>query len=137
VRVRETVEVARPPNDVRELLVDPQRRPDGQAWSDIVRDGDGYRGTLHASAGAIALDFDCRFQVTEEQQGERVRLRGTGLSPRLAFTVDGHVGVRESGGGGSTVDIDVEVLPAGTLAGLGQRRLAEQARRLITAFVEE
>lgn len=134
MRVRETVEVARPPGDVYELLAEPERRPAGGAWRDITREGDAYRGTLHASAGAVALDFECHFEVAEEQQGERVRLRGRGLSPRLAFTVDGRISVRESDGG-SAVDLDVDVLPAGTLAGLGQRRLGEQARRLVRAFV--
>jgi hypothetical protein len=31
--------------------------------------------------------------------------------------------------------VDVEVLPAGSLAGLGQRRVREEARRLIADFV--
>jgi carbon monoxide dehydrogenase subunit G len=132
--MRETVEVARPPGDVYELLVRPDRRPMGGAWRDVARHGDAYRGTLHASAGAIEVDFDCSLDVVEEQQGESVRVRGTGLSPRLAFTVDGRMTVRRSDGG-SAVDVDVEVLPAGSLAGLGQRRLREQARKLIAAFL--
>ena len=134
MRVRETVQVARPATEVYAVLAEPERRPTGSAWRDVTRDGDTYRGTLHASAGAIELDFDCVLQVSEERQGESVRLRGTGVSPRLAFTVDGRLAVRESDGG-SAVDVDVEVLPAGTLAGLGQRRLGEQARRLIADFV--
>ena len=134
MRVRETVEVARLAGDVYALLSEPERRPAGNAWRDVTREGDAYRGTLHASAGAIELDFDCRLEVIEEREGESVRLRGTGLSPRLAFTVDGRLAVRESDSG-SVVDIDVEVLPAGPLAGLGQRRLGEQARRLIADFV--
>ena len=134
MRVRETIEVARRPHDVLELLADPERRPAGRAWRDVTRDGDAYRGTLHASAGPIEIDFDCRLQVTREADGESVRLRGMGVSPRLGFMVDGRLAVREAGGG-SAVDVDVDVLPAGSLAGLGQRRLGEQARRLVAEFV--
>jgi carbon monoxide dehydrogenase subunit G len=133
MRLRETHEVARPPGDVYGLLVEPERRPAGGAWRGVTREGDGYRGTLHASMGAIELDFDCRLQLLE-QDGESVRFRGSGVSPRLAFTMDGRLTVRQSDGG-SAVDVDVEVLPAGALAGLGQRRLREQARRLIAGFV--
>jgi carbon monoxide dehydrogenase subunit G len=134
MRVRETVKVARPPGDVYELLIRPDRRPAGGAWRDVVRKGDAYRGTLRASAGAIEVDFDCRLDLVEEQQGESVRFRGTGVSPRIAFTVDGRMTVRQSDSG-SAVDVDLEVLPAGSLAGLGQRRLREQARKLIAAFL--
>jgi carbon monoxide dehydrogenase subunit G len=134
MRVRETVELARPPGDVLELLAEPERRPAGRAWRDLTREDDGYRGTLHASAGAIEVDFDCRLQVTREAEGQSVWLRGIGVSPRLGFTVDGRLAVRERDGG-SAVDVDIDVRPAGTLAGLGQRRLGEQARRLIADFV--
>jgi carbon monoxide dehydrogenase subunit G len=134
MRVRETVAVSRPPGDVYELLIRPDRRPAGGAWRDVARKGDAYQGTLRASAGAIEVDFDCRLDVVEEQQGESVRFRGTGVSPRIAFTVDGRMTVRQSDSG-SAVDVDLEVLPAGSLAGLGQRRLREQARKLIAAFL--
>ena len=134
MRVRETVEVARPPRDVFDLLSEPERRPAGRAWRQLTREGDGYRGTLRASAGPIEVDFDCRLEVTREAEGQSLRVRGTGVSPRLGFSVDGRVAVRERGDG-SAVDVDVEVLPAGPLAGLGQRRLGEQARRLIADFV--
>jgi carbon monoxide dehydrogenase subunit G len=134
VRVRETIDVARPAGEVYALLAEPERRPTGRAWRQIAREGDGYRGRLLASTGGIALDFDCRLELLERREGEGVRLRGVGVSPRLAFVFDGRVAVRESDGG-STVDVDVEVLPSGTLAGLGQRRLREQARQLVTDFV--
>jgi carbon monoxide dehydrogenase subunit G len=134
MRVRETLAVQRPAGEVYARLADPTRGPSGRAWRELARDGDGYRARLLASAGAIALDFECRFQLVERREGESVRLRGVGVSPRLAFAFDGHVAVRESDGG-STVDVDVEVLPSGTLAGLGQRRLREQARRLVADFV--
>jgi carbon monoxide dehydrogenase subunit G len=134
MRVRETIDVARPAGEVYALLADPERRPAGRAWRQIAREGDGYRGRLLASTGAIALDFDCRLELLERREGEGVRLRGVGVSPRLAFSFDGSLAVSESDSG-SRVDVDVEVLPTGTFAGLGQRRLGEQARLLIADFV--
>ncbi len=134
MRIRESVDVASARSEVYALLSEPERRPAGGAWRELARDGNGYRGRLLASAGDIELDFDCRFQLLERQAGESVRLRGVGVSPRLAFTFEGSLAVTERDGG-STVDVDVEVLPAGTLAGLGQRRLREEARRLVADFV--
>jgi len=134
MRVRETIQVPRPAPEVYGLLAEPERRPPGTAWSEVVRDGDAYRGTLHASAGAVRLDFDCRFELVDRREGESVRLRGMGVSQRLGFTFDGRLAVKESDGG-SAVEVDVDVLPGGALAGLGQRRLREQARRLVADFV--
>jgi carbon monoxide dehydrogenase subunit G len=136
VRLRETIEVARPAGDVYALLAEPERRPGGAAWRDLTREDDGYHATLHAAAGAIELDFDCRFELVERREGESVRLRGSGVSPRLAFTFEGLLAVAErDGGAGATVDVDVDLRPSGTLAGLGQRRLREQARGLVADFV--
>ena len=134
MRVRETVEVARAPSEVFALLSEPERRPAGRAWRDLTRDGDGCRGILRASAGPIEIDFDCRLEVRREADGQSVHLRGIGVSPRLGFAVDGLIAVRESGGG-SAVDVDVDVLAGGALAGMGQRDLGDQARRLIADFV--
>jgi carbon monoxide dehydrogenase subunit G len=132
--VRETVDVARSPEEVYRSLTEPERGPAGAAWRDVVRDDDGYRATLQATAGPIDVEFDCRFELVERSEGERVRIRGTGLSPRLAFAFDAQLSVRAAGDG-SVVDLDAEVLPAGSLAGMGQRRLGEQARRLVADFV--
>jgi carbon monoxide dehydrogenase subunit G len=132
--VRETVAVARPPSEVYAVLAQPDQRPAGGAWRELVRDEDAYRAKLYATAGPIQLDFDCRFELIERRDGESVRLRGLCISPRLGFTFEGTLAVQAEDGG-STVDVDVEVLPAGALAGLGQRRLGEQERRLVAEFV--
>ena len=134
MRLRETIEVARPAGDVYALLAEPERRPAGIAWRELTREGDGYRASVHAAAGAIELEFDCLFELVERREGESVRLRGVGTSPRLAFTFEGLLAVAERDGG-ATVDVDVDVRSSGTLAGLGQRRLREQTRRLVTDFV--
>ena len=134
MRVRESVEVSRSAAEVYGLLTEPERATTRAAWRDVLREDDGYRATLEASAGAIDVELDCRFELLERSEGESVRIRGTGLSPRLAFAFDARLSVRDSDGG-SVVDVDAEVLPAGPLAGMGQRRLREQARRLVADFV--
>lgn len=132
MRIRESIDVARPPYDVYGMLSEPERREGEGAWRELVRQDGAYRAKLHL-AGPIDVDFDCRFELQEEAD-HRVLLRGLGTSPRLGFTFEGSLSVRGSDGT-STVDVDLEVLPAGSLAGLGQRRLREEARRLITDFV--
>jgi carbon monoxide dehydrogenase subunit G len=132
VRLRESVEVARPPDEVYAVLTAPEQRETGGAWRELARDEGGYRAKLHLP-GLVDLDFDCRFEL-EEQTGRAVVVRGMGTSSRLGFTFAGNLSVRGSGQT-STVDADVEVLPAGSLAGLGQRRVREEARRLIAEFV--
>lgn len=131
MRLRETIQVERPADDVYAALAEPERRGDDGAWREIERDVGAYRAKLHLS-GSIDLDFDCRFELVE-QPPQAVMVRGVGTSPRLGFTFEGSLSVR--GGETSTVDADIEVLPAGSLAGLGQRRVREQARRLIADFV--
>jgi carbon monoxide dehydrogenase subunit G len=132
VRLRESIEIARPPDDAYAALAEPERRGDGPAWREIGRDDGAYRAKLHLS-GSIDLDFDCRFEL-DRQPPHAVMVRGVGTSSRLGFTFEGSLSVRGSGAT-STVDADIEVLPAGPLAGLGQRRVREQARRLIAEFV--
>ena len=134
MHVTETVAVARPPDEVYRTLTAPEARGPGAGWSEIRRAEDGYAGTLYASMGAIAIDFDCRFDVVEEAPGETVRVRGTGTSPRMGLTFDARFSVRGSNGS-SAVDVDADVGVSGPLAGMGQRRLGEQARRLLAAYV--
>jgi carbon monoxide dehydrogenase subunit G len=130
--VRESIEVARPAAEVYAVLMAPEGRGDEGAWRQLARDGGGYTAKLHLP-GLADLDFDCRFEF-EEQAGQAVAVRGMGTSPRLGFTFEGSLSVRGSGET-SSVDADVEVLPAGSLAGLGQRRIRHEARRLIAGFV--
>jgi carbon monoxide dehydrogenase subunit G len=132
VRVRESIEVARPADEVYEVLRAPERRGDEGPWRELAHDGGTYTARLHLP-GLADLDFDCRFEL-EEQTDQAVGIRGMGTSPRLGFTFQGSLSVRGSGET-SSVDADVEVLPAGSLAGLGQRRIREEARRLIAEFV--
>ena len=133
MRLRESIDVARPPDEVYAALAKPERHGVEGAWRDLAREDGVYRGKLHLP-GPVDLDFDCRFEL-EEQKGRRVQLRGVGTSPRLGFTFQGSLSVRPSGET-STVDADIELLPAGTLAGLGQRRVREEARRLLADFVD-
>ena len=134
MRIQETIQLGRAPDDVYTGFTTPGSGPPESAWRDVSREGDTYRGMVRASAGAIELDFDCRFDVVEEHESRSIRLHGIGVSPRLAFTLDGRLAVRESESG-SAVEVDVEVLPSGTVAGLGQRRLGEQVRRLVADFI--
>ena len=134
MRVRETVEVRRPAAEVYELLAAPERRPAGSHWSALTSSGERYEGRLRASMGPIAIDFDCRFELVERVPGERVRLRGTGVAPRACFTVDARFDVTGSDGN-SRVDVDADVSVSGPIVGMGQRRIGEQARRLVAEFV--
>jgi carbon monoxide dehydrogenase subunit G len=132
VRIRESIDVERPPGDVYATLTQPERRGGEGAWRELAREDGGYRAKLHLT-GPVDVEFDCRFEL-EEQADRRVRLHGMGTSPRLGFTFDGTLSVRGNNDGAS-VDADVELLSAGSLAGLGQRRLGEEVRRLIADFV--
>jgi carbon monoxide dehydrogenase subunit G len=134
MRVRETMQVRRPRGEVFAALMEPEDHARPAGWRSLARSGDGYEGVLHAAAGPIEVDFDCRFEVAEAVPGEQVQIRGTGVSPRLGFTVDVRFSLRGTDDT-TTVELDAEVAAAGELAGLGQRRLAEQARRLLTAYV--
>jgi carbon monoxide dehydrogenase subunit G len=133
MRVRETVEVPRPQEEVFAALTEPERRAQALGWRRLERAGDAYEGVLTARSGPIAIDFDCRFSVEGEDRS-RVRIKGTGASPRLAFAVDATFSLRGVDGR-TTVELDADVGAAGELAGLGQRRLGEQARRLLAAYV--
>ena len=135
MRLSERVEVARSPDDVLALLREPERSPSGQGWSELRRADCGYRARLESRAGPIMVSFDCRFSVVETAPGERVRVQGMGVSPRLGFTFDAEFAVRGSDGR-SRVEVEAQVCPSGTLAGLGQRELGQQARRLLVSFLE-
>jgi carbon monoxide dehydrogenase subunit G len=134
MQVRQTVEAARPPAEVYARLAQPEQRGADAGWSGVSRSGDECQGVLHAAAGPIAIDFDCRFQLVEIEPDKAVRLRGIGTSPRLGFTFDVRLGV-EATDAGSRVAVDGDVAVSGPLAGLGQRRLTEQARRVLTAYI--
>jgi carbon monoxide dehydrogenase subunit G len=134
VHVRETVEVDRSPEDVYASLTQPERLADGFGLREVARSNGDYRGVLHAGAGPIGLDFDCRFRVSDASANERVRVEGVGSSARMGFTVDATFTI-SARDGGATVDLEADVAASGTLAGLGQRRLAEQAARLLAAYV--
>jgi carbon monoxide dehydrogenase subunit G len=129
MKVRETVALRRPREEVYRALVHPDRR-EGDGWSALGPDGDGYAATLHAHSGPMAVDFDCRFRVAELEPGNRVRLQGVGVAPRMGFTARADLVLGES-----DVRIDADVAVSGTLAGLGQRELAHQARRLLASYI--
>jgi carbon monoxide dehydrogenase subunit G len=129
MRVRETVALPRPRQEVYDSLLNPDRR-DGDGWSHLERGADGYTATLHAHSGPTAIDFDCRFQVEELEPGTRLRIRGMGIAPRMGFTTTADFVV-----GDSDVRVEADVAVSGTLAGLGQRELSHQARRLLAAYV--
>ena len=118
MKLRETVVVAGTPEEVHARLTAP---------------GPAER-TLEARSGAVSVSLLCRFGVEELEPG-RIRLRGMGVSPRLGFTVDAELSVREEDGG-SAVDVDADVDIAGPLAGLGQRELGYQARRVLTEYLQ-
>jgi carbon monoxide dehydrogenase subunit G len=101
-------------------------RPAG--WTDLRRSNGGYEGRLRASAGPISIDFDCRLEVVDEAGA--LRVRGLGVAPGMGFTVDARV----ASAGTDAFAIDADVLVSGALAGLGQRRLHEQARRIVRTF---
>ena len=135
MRVTETVHVPRPADEVYAALAAPERRGAGAGWSAVTRSDGAYTGTLQAAMGPIRIEFDCRFELAEEAPGESLRLRGTGTSPRMGFAFDARLAVRGGSNGGSAVDVDADVSVSGPLAGMGQRRLGEQARRLLAAYV--
>ena len=127
MRCRELVQVSGAGAAKAASATDLERvRPAG--WSDLRRSNGGYAGTLRASAGPIAIDFDCRLELGDEAGA--LRVRGFGVAPGMGFTVDG----RFAPAGADALEIDADVLVSGTLAGLGQRSLDEQARRILRAF---
>ena len=87
-----------------------------------------YPKTLELSSGPIRLVFESTFAVEELEPGERLRLRGHGIAPRLAFTLDAELKLREG-----AVDVEGELGVSGALAGLGQRELRHQGRRLLAS----
>ena len=78
---------------------------------------------LAVSSGPIALTFHCSIQTPPG----RIRVHGT--APGAAFVLDAAT-TRSDG----ETHIDGELQVCGTLAGLGQRELALQARRLVSAL---
>jgi len=129
MNVCETVALPRPRQEVCDSLLNPDRR-DGEGWSDLERGAEGYTATLHVHSGPIAIDFDCRFEIEELEPGTRVRIRGMGVAPRIGFTASADFLL-----GDSDIRIEADVAVSGSLAGLGQRELNHQARRLLAAYV--
>lgn len=72
--------------------------------------------------------------MVEDKPGTSVRVSGSGVSPRLGFTVDALFSVRQAGEG-SVVEVEADVAASGGFAGLGQRSLEEQAHRLLVAYL--
>jgi carbon monoxide dehydrogenase subunit G len=134
MRLQETIQVGRPLRDVFTALAEPDRQGERAGWSSLERTATGYNGVLQTSAGPIQIEFDCRFEVVEAEPDEHLRIRGQGVSPRLAFTIDARFSLREHESA-TEIELEADVDAAGELAGLGQRRLGEQARRLLTAYV--
>jgi carbon monoxide dehydrogenase subunit G len=129
MKLRETVALSRPREEVYAWLLSPDRG-DGDGWSDLERSAEGYTATLHARSGPTTVDFDCRFEIEELEPGRRLRLRGVGVSPRMGFTAAADFVL-----GDADIRIEADVAVSGTLAGLGQRELSHQARRLLAAYV--
>jgi len=129
MKVRETLALPRPRHEVYESLLNPDRR-DRDGWSHLARGADGYTATLHARSGHTAIDFDCRFEIEELEPGTRLRIRGMGVAPRIAFTANADFALSDS-----DIRMDADVAVSGTLAGLGQRELSHQARRLLAAYL--
>ena len=129
MKVRETLPLPRPREEVYASLLNPERRH-GDGWSHLERGADGYTATLHARSGPTTIDFDCRFEIEEIEPGTRLHIRGMGVAPRMGFTTSADLVV-----GDSDIRIEADVAVSGTLAGLGQRELSHQARRLLAAYV--
>jgi carbon monoxide dehydrogenase subunit G len=134
MHVQETIHVERPPHDVFTALAEPEWQAERGGWSSLERSETGYKGVLQTATGPIELEFQCRFNVLDAEPDEHLRIRGQGVSPRIAFTIDARFSLRALDSA-TEIEVEADVNAAGELAGLGQRRLAEQARRLLTAYV--
>ena len=132
MKLVESFAVERPPAEVLERLAAPERPAREGLWGAVEPLDGGYRASLRAGAGAVEIDLDCRFTV--ERRGEEVRVAGDAVSPRLAVVFDARFSVRPAAGG-SAVAVEADLAVSGPLAGLGQRRVGEQARRLLAAYV--
>jgi carbon monoxide dehydrogenase subunit G len=136
MHVQETIHADRPPHDVFTALAEPESQAERGGWSSLEQSETGYTGVLQTRAGPIELEFECRFEVLDAEPDQHVRIRGQGISPRLAFNIDARFTLRGSDSA-TEVEVEADVKAAGELAGLGQRRLGEQARRLLTAYVAD
>jgi len=96
--------------------------------TDLGRLGDLGEQPLELRAGPITIPFRCDF--TTSDSGSGVRVRGVGVSSGAGFTLD-----VELWPSGDAVDVEGDVLVSGTLAGLGQREVGLQVRRLLSKYV--
>ena len=62
--MRESIEVARPADDVYAALRAPEQRGDEGPWRELAHDGGAYTAKLHLP-GLADVDFDCRFELEE------------------------------------------------------------------------
>jgi carbon monoxide dehydrogenase subunit G len=83
---------------------------------------------LELRAGPITIPFRCDF--TTSDSGSGVRVHGVGVSPGAGFTLD--VELQPSG---DALNVEGDVHVSGTLAGLGQREVGLQVRRLLSQYL--
>ena len=96
--------------------------------ADLSRLGDLGERPLELRAGPITIPFRCDF--TTADSGSGIRVHGIGVSPGAGFTLD--VELRPAG---DAVRVEGDVLVSGTLAGLGQREVGLQVRRLLGQYL--
>jgi carbon monoxide dehydrogenase subunit G len=129
-RVERQIEIARPPEEVYELLMDPDRL---EQWVSIhravkevsdrpLREGSTLRQTLHLAG----TDFDVTWTVVEGKPPSRVRWEGRGPARSVAIA---EYELEEAGGGTRFSYANEFKLPGGPLGAVAARAVSGASER--------
>jgi len=141
MKIEETIDVDRDPASVWELFSDVPALASCLPGAELTEDkGDGvYAGTVTAKLGPMTATFEgeATVELDHEARSGTVDGKGTDRSGGSVGQVKMRYHVTPAETGGTTVDVDADVVLSGAAAQFGRTGLIkEMSRRLIGEFVE-
>jgi uncharacterized protein len=129
-------EVAAPPGEVYELMLDPRRVAPCIPGAEVVgeREDGGYDAQVTVKVGPIKMSYKGSVSIVEHDDAARTAaMRARGAEARGQGNVDAtmRMSVAERPGGGSHVDVSTEMQVTGRVAQMGQSIMQDVAVRMI------
>ncbi len=136
IEVSGQMEVPAPPQEVWDLLLDPDRMARLIPGCErLVKTGDDrFNGTVMLGVGPVKGRFDVNIELAELDAPRRTTLTGTADGPLGSSRGQGSFVIEDSAAG-STVAYDVSVELSGKVAAVGGRMIKGAARQLIDRFM--
>ncbi len=129
-------EVAAPPDEVYELMLDPRRVAPCIPGAEVVgeREDGGYDAQVTVKVGPVKMSYKGSVAIVEHDDAARTAaMRARGAEARGQGNVDAtmRMSVAERAGGGSQVDVSTEMQVTGRVAQMGQGIMQDVAVRMI------